>query len=136
MPLFHRNKFRKEQLVWMGLGGLAVVLIGVALIWKHSGPPGGGVSLRFELNAPRDRAVLHPPHRFSWQRVSRSTLYHFYLYEVNRNPVWSALVKDTTVVVPRSVMLLPGSSYLWRVEAILPGETTIHSDLRTFILSR
>ena len=122
--------------VWIGLAGILVVGLGIALFGTHNGPPGGGSTPQFTLVAPRDGATISLLHRFKWQRIPGSTAYHFFLYEVNRTPVWSALVRDTTLVVPPSVTLQRGHAYLWRVEAILPDETTVRSELHAFTLSQ
>jgi hypothetical protein len=91
---------------------------------------------QFALFAPRDGATIPLLQRFKWQRIAGSTAYHFFLYEVNRTLVWSALVRDTTLLVPPSVTLQRGHAYLWRVEAILPDETTFRSELHAFTLSQ
>jgi len=89
------------------------------------------------LVLPRDGATMASLRsRFRWQKMSTATAYHFYLYEVNRTTVWSALVKDTSLVIPASVEVPRGQTYLWRVEAIMPDETTVDSEVHAFTLSQ
>jgi hypothetical protein len=123
-----------KRTVWIGLAGVLVLGLGVAFFASRGGLPGGGPIRGFALLAPRDGATVSLLHRFKWQRVPGSTAYHFFLYEVNRTAVWSALVRDTSLVVPPAAALQRGRTYLWRVEAILPGETTMDSPLHAFTL--
>ena len=136
MSTLYGTSLWHNRTVWIGLAGILVVGLGVALFETRSGPPSGGSMPQFTLIAPRDGATIPLLHRFKWQRIAGSTAYHFFLYEVNRTPVWSALVRDTTLVVPPSVTLQRGHAYLWRVEAILPDETTVRSELHAFTLSQ
>ena len=130
-----RNLFL-NRLVWVGL---AVAIVVACLMVFFSGPPGHSndpLTSRVVLITPRDGATLVLLHRFTWYRTGQPAVYHFFLYEVNRTPVWSTLVKDSSLILPSTVVLQRGQTYLWRVEAILPDEKTIHSDLRTFTLSQ
>jgi len=136
MSTLYGTSIWQNRTVWIGLAGVLVVGLGVVLFASRSGPPGGGSMPQFTLIAPRDGATIPILQRFKWQRLTGSTAYHFFLYEVNRTPVWSALVRDTTLVVPPSVTLQRGHAYLWRVEAILPDETTVRSELHAFTLSQ
>ena len=128
-----RKVFWSNRLVWIALAG-AIVVAGVVLIIvspsRESNDP------LVALVAPRDGSTLVLLHRFTWRQTSPPSVYHFFLYEVNRTPVWSTLVKDTSLILPTTVPLQRGRTYLWRVEAILPDEKTIHSDLRSFTLSQ
>jgi hypothetical protein len=136
MSALNGTSLWQNRTVWIGLTGILVVGLGIAFLATRSGPPSGGSIPQFTLIAPRDGATISLLHRFKWQRIERSTAYHFFLYEVNRTPVWSALVRDTTLVVPPSVELQRSHTYLWRVEAILPEETTVPSELHAFTLSQ
>ena len=132
------KSLRLKKMSWIGLAGILVVVVGVgvAFFTTRSGPPSGGSIPQVSLLAPHDGATLPVLRRFVWQRIPSSTAYHFFLYEVNRTLVWSTLVRDTSLTILSSVELQRGRAYLWRVEAILPGETTLRSDLRAFTLSQ
>ncbi|MBM2841961.1 MAG: hypothetical protein HW412_2489 [Bacteroidetes bacterium] len=119
------------------LVGVAVVGVGIMYFLSRSTEGAGGATEQDMLVAPRDGATIGSVRtRFHWQRNAQSTAYSFFLYEVNRTLVWSALVRDTSLVIPSSVKLERGRTYLWRVEAIMPDETTIRSELHAFTLSQ
>jgi hypothetical protein len=120
---------------WLVLVGVAVVGLAYFLTRSHDGT--GGTTEKDMLVSPRDGTTIASVHtRFRWQRNAQSTAYSFFLYEVNRTLVWSALVRDTSLAIPQSVQLQRGRTYLWRVEAILPDETTVRSELHAFTLSQ
>ena len=127
---------RPNRTVWLAFGGLVIVGVGIGYLMKS----GHGVkeeTAQFALLTPRDGVTLGSPSiRFRWERYPQSTAYRFSLYKVNRSPVWSALVRDTTLVIPSSVQLQRSQTYLWRVEAILVQEATAHSELHAFTLSQ
>jgi hypothetical protein len=132
----HLDSTLRRASLWIGLAGVIVIGFGITLFATRNGPPSGGSVPQFALIAPRDGTTIPLLRRFIWQRIARSSAYHFYLYQVDRTVVWSSLVRDTSLVVPPSVQLQRGQTYLWRVEAILPDETTIHSELHAFTLSQ
>jgi hypothetical protein len=119
--------------------GLAAALVVASLLVFLLGLPGHShdpAEPGVILITPRDGTTLVLLHRFTWYRIGQPAVYHFFLYEVNRTLVWSTLVKDSSLILPSTVPLQRGQTYLWRVEAILPDEKTIHSDLRAFSLSQ
>ena len=122
-----------RKAVLRGMGAVVVMGLMMMILSARRGP--SGTSSTVELVTPPDRMTSPRVHRFVWRRLGSSTLYRFHLYEVSRAPVWSALVRDTSLAVPNSVELRKGRTYLWRVEAILPDETTMDSELRAFTLS-
>ena len=120
---------------WLVLVGVAAV--GVVYFLSRNTEGADGDTEQDMLVAPRDGATIGSVRtRFHWQRNQRSTAYSFLLYEVNRTLVWSALVRDTSLVIPSSVKLERARTYLWRVEAIMPDETTVRSELHAFTLSQ
>ena len=131
-----------NSLLW-GKGRLFLVLTGIVAIGVSSAyvflkRDASGVDLNgVKLVAPRDGATVQSMHpRFRWLRKAESTAYQFSLYEVNRTPVWSALVRDTSLVIPLSVSLAPGKMYLWHVDAIMSDENIAHSELYAFTFSQ
>lgn len=136
MSALYGKSLWHNRTVWIGLAGVLVVGFGAAFFVSRSGPPGGGSTAQFTLIVPRDGATISLLHRFKWERIAGSTAYRFFLYEVNRTLVWSALVRDTTLVIPSSLPLQRSHSYVWRVEAILQDETTVRSELHAFTLSQ
>ena len=127
---------QRYGLVWIGLA-TAIVAAGVMMFF--SGRPGqksDPFTYHVALVTPRDGSTLVLLNRFTWRRTEQPSVYHFFLYEVNRTLVWSTLVKDSSLVLPPSVPLQRGRTYLWRVEALLPDEKTFQSDVRAFTLSQ
>lgn len=125
-----------NRTIWLAFAGLVVVGLGIGYLVRP-GHGGDDATAEFALLIPRDGATIGSPYtRFRWQRYPQSTAYRFSLFKVNRSLVWSALVRDTTLVVPSSVNLPRGQTYLWRVEAILEEEATAHSELHEFTLSQ
>lgn len=124
-----------NRTIWLALAGLVIVGLGIGYLVK----PGhrSDDAAQFALLTPRDGVTIGSPSiRFRWERYPQSTAYRFSLYKVNRSLVWSALVRDTTLVIPSSVQLQRSQTYLWRVEAILVQEATAHSELHAFTLSQ
>ena len=118
---------------------LAPALLAACLLVFFSGPRSRtdeSLAPGEVLISPRDGTTLVLLHRFIWHKIDQPAVYHFFLYELNRTPVWSSLVRDSSLILPPTVPLQRGQTYLWRVEAILPDEKTIHSDLHAFTLSQ
>jgi anti-sigma factor RsiW len=71
--------------------------------------------------APADGAAI--PARgavFSWYRTTTDT-YRFTLVTQSGEPVWSRETSDTSVTLPAAVLLEPGHTYFWHVDAIADG---------------
>lgn len=127
---------QRYRLVWIGL---ATAVVAACVMMFLSGRPGqksDPLTYHVALVTPRDGSTLVLLNRFTWRRTEQPSVYHFFLYEVNRTLVWSTLVKDSSLVLPPSVPLQRGRTYLWRVEALLPDEKTFQSDVRAFTLSQ
>lgn len=125
-----------SRILPVALAVLVVAGIGVAYLTMQ-GDGRKDQTREVMLVVPRDGATLASLRsRFRWQKLPTATAYHFYLYEVNRTTVWSALVKDTSLVIPAAVNVPGGETYLWRVEAIMPDETTVDSEVHAFTLSQ
>jgi len=71
--------------------------------------------------APADGATI--PVRgaaFAWHRTSTDT-YRVTVLTQTGEPVWSQETPDTSVTLPAAVVLEPGRTYFWRVDAIADG---------------
>lgn len=118
----------------IAVAAIIVIIAAVIFVRPHGGTAESPQQLT--LVTPREwGTVASRNQRFRWQREMYAKAYQFSVYEVNRSLLWSALVRDTSVVIPGSVSLQQGQTYLWRVEAIMPDETTVHSDLWAFTFS-
>jgi hypothetical protein len=57
---------------------------------------------------------------FTWHRRSTDT-YRITVLAQNGEPLWSQETSDTSVTLPAAVVLEPGRTYFWRVDAIADG---------------
>ncbi len=69
---------------------------------------------------------------FQWSAVVRSSAYKFSLMDENGVSVWNWDIRDTSLVLPSTVVLIPGKTYLWRVESFLADKTLERSALHVF----
>ncbi len=136
MLMDRKSVLPRTKLAVMGSAAAVILVVVLLLLFRRADPSEDTSASRIVLVYPRDGATLVLLHHFSWRRTEQPSVYRFLLYEVNRTLVWSALVRDSSLIVPPIVPLHRGRTYLWRVEAILPTEETIHSDLRSFTLSQ
>ena len=82
---------------------------------------------------PPDGAKVAGPHPvFHWSSVARSSVYNFSLMDERGVSVWNWDVRDTSLVLPSTVVLLPGKTYLWRVESFLADKSLERSALHVF----
>jgi hypothetical protein len=93
------------------------------------------------IMSPADGAAVADAHRrFSWSSLRSSSdpalpavsVYRFSLLDQQGVTIWSSDVRDTTIVLPPSVVLVPGKTYLWRVESLLAGRSLERSSLHVF----
>ena len=126
--------FLRNRVLLLGVVAIVVAVAGVTYFGRRNRTDSVG---QITLVAPRDAVTIASlPSRFRWSSLPQSTAYQFSLYRLNRTLIWSALVRDTSVSVPSSVEIPRGQSYLWRVEAILPGDATADSEIHTFTLTQ
>ncbi len=78
---------------------------------------------RLEIVAPSPDSVVSRDRLSLVWRGSTSNLYRVTVLTESAEPVWTADTKDTAIVLPDSVALLPGRPYFWRVEGIANGIT-------------
>ena len=128
-----RTLLRNRGLV-LAVAEILVVAVGLMYLTRQKQT---GRAEQLTLITPRDAVTIGSvPSRFRWSSLPQSTAYQFSLYRLNRTLIWSALVRDTSIAIPSSVEIPRGQSYLWRVEAILPGDATVDSEIHTFTLTQ
>lgn len=82
---------------------------------------------------PSDGATVRGPRlEFHWSPIDRSSIYKFSLLDERGVAVWNWDVRDTSVLLPSTVVLLPGKTYLWRVESFLADKSLERSALHVF----
>ncbi len=113
----------------------------------------GVVGIAYFLSSPKELSrfrspesplttfTLYPPDgaelneitpTFHWTPVATTSVYNFSLMDESGVAVWNWDVRDTVVILPASVVLLPGKTYLWRVESFLADKTHERSALHVF----
>jgi hypothetical protein len=82
---------------------------------------------------PENNAVVRDPSAlFRWTSAGDSLIYRFSLMEQTGAILWSHDLRDTAVQLPRSVVLQPGNTYLWRVETFVADRSAERSALHAF----
>ena len=88
------------------------------------------------VQLPEDGAIVSSSERrLSWQNIPKATAYRIILYEENGAALWNDVRKDTTLLIPETVVFGRGKRYLWRVEVLFPDESKFRSQLRVFTYS-
>jgi hypothetical protein len=82
--------------------------------------------------APRGAATA--AHRLVWTAVPRADRYRLTLFDETGSVVWETQTTDTAALLPDSVRLRTGTSYLWKVEAQTGWNRWVASDLVEFSL--
>jgi len=73
-----------------------------------------------EVVGPEDGARMADSVVLRWRSVGQGSYQVFLLSEDGR-PVWTAQTTDTVVRVPSAIVLPPGATYFWRVDAMANG---------------
>jgi predicted anti-sigma-YlaC factor YlaD len=133
-----RPSWRANTIV--GLIAAAFILVAVDLKVQH----------KSDLSAPRTvRAIdagltAYGPSgevtrsglRFVWSPLAGAISYKILLVDATSQPVWSATPTDTSMALPATVVLRPGETYLWAVDALAADGTTHSTGLREFRVNR
>jgi len=68
-----------------------------------------------ELLSPKESSGV--PLTFRWSAVPGSDRYRLTMFDASGRVVYGATVTDTILALPDSVAVVPGATYLWKVEA-------------------
>ena len=79
----------------------------------------GRASLEIVAPGP-DSVVASAALRFVW-KGSAASFYRISVLTESGEPVWTADTQDTVMVLPATVVLVPGRHYFWQVEGIADG---------------
>ena len=85
---------------------------------------------------PASTALRAEALRFVWRPIGSSVGYRVVVKEPSGAPLWSGDVADTVLVLPDSVRLQPGESYVWRVDGQRADGTTASSAETAFRIER
>jgi hypothetical protein len=67
---------------------------------------------------------------FAWSGVTAADHYELTLTDAEGFRIWSGETRDTTIVLPASVSLVTGKSYVWYADAVLADGTRISTGLQ------
>jgi hypothetical protein len=82
--------------------------------------------------SPADGTKMGGEHRLLWHSVAAGASYRITLGDSQAQPIYSATVQDTTLVIPASVVMAQGSKFVWYVDAMRADGVTATSGLRSF----
>ncbi len=112
------------------------------VVWTGSvkvppGPPGFREPALTTSVAPvgiAPHGVTGTAARLVWTGVPHADRYRLILFDATGSVVWETQTTQTSVLLPDSIRLLPGASYLWKVEAQTGWNRWVASDLVEFSL--
>ena len=103
------------------IGAAAAIVLAVPMLWVALKKPSDvmrGESSPITLVAPLDNPSREQASRFVWRKLSDAERYTLVVVDATSGEeVYAAETRDTAVVLPDSVALLAGRSYLWWVQA-------------------
>jgi len=136
-PAEHRAVPRR----WVAAGGLAAAALLLLAVWPrnatgpslvHRGPTFTAAEAPVPIG-PVDGVAAAG--RLEWGAVDGADRYRVTLFTASGRVLLEAETADTIVTVPGSVILVPGVSYLWKVEAGTGGDRWTSSELMEFHLA-
>lgn len=97
---------------------------------RSSAPSGANVPA-IAVVSPSDSAALQSaPVSFVWRALGPDVPYRFSLSTTDGTELWGGSLTDTVVTLPAGVELLPGETYVWFVDALLPDGRSATTGLR------
>jgi anti-sigma factor RsiW len=70
--------------------------------------------------------------RLVWRHLAPDARYQISLAAADGAEVWRTTTADTSVVLPDDISLLPGQTYFWYVDALLPDGSSATTGIRRF----
>jgi hypothetical protein len=129
-----RTSVRSSPVVRRGqwlMAAASVVLVAGTSIWLATrvrldeAQVYRGADSPVQLVLPRDEPVTPQDLRFVWRPVDKARDYTLVVVDTAGNEVYAAVTEDSALVLPDSVALAPGRSYLWWVQAALTDGSTL-----------
>jgi len=69
---------------------------------------------------------------FAWRSFAPDAQYNMLLTTAEGSEVWRISTRDTSAAPPRDLGLMPGQTYFWYVDALLPDGSTATTGIRRF----
>lgn len=130
LPARRHPRLRRIMPVLLGLAAGLAALVVYQRGGQNPDPAGtvrapitgiGESPARIIVIVPRESAVVSPQSlHFTWHAHSADG-YRFVLLQEDGTPIWSFETTDTSLGLPSSVVLEPGRTYFWRVDALADG---------------
>jgi hypothetical protein len=126
----------------LSLASAAVLLIAATTLWLTNRKRGEGDELMrgqespIRLLSPGSEIESARNVQFAWQPVKQAKDYVLIVVDTAGGDVYARNTTDTTVSLPDSVRLNPGSEYLWWVQAIMPDGSTLTAVTERFRVNR
>jgi hypothetical protein len=86
--------------------------------------------------APIGRQATGADIRFAWHPSSSGATYRLTLADDRGAKVWVGSTNDTTLAIPNAIALLPGRTYDWYVDALLPDGSSTTTGIMSFKVGR
>ena len=99
----------------------------------HRGPPSPPPATTPVLRSPLGAVATVTG--LQWSPVAGADRYRVTVFDATGNVVYATEVSDTVVAFPDSVTLVPGASYLWKVDARTGFDRWAASELAEFSIS-
>lgn len=131
----------RRRLAWIGPAVAAAAAI-VLLVAYPRGPSApddipahrdvpGAVDPAPILTSPVPGAEDPDGRILRWTRVERADRYRVTVFDTAGSVLWRAETPDTAVSLPDAAGLVPGTSYLWRVDARVGVDRWVESKLES-----
>jgi len=139
---------RPRSIRWIGLAAAAALALVLLRPWASRDTSAGGPDIErarpaasagsqaiSALTPPDGDTVAAAGARFSWRGPRPELLYHLTLTDPGGRAVWATETRDTTVVLPPNVHLVPGARYFWYVDALGTDAASWTTGTRVFVAS-
>lgn len=120
------------------VGLAAAAAIALLLVWPRPGDDAGSGHRDPTITAGSAPIPLAPvgtvaeARRLQWRAVAGADRYRITLFDAGGRVLYETQVPDTAVTLPDSVVVIPGQSHLWKVEARTGWDRWAASDLVEF----
>lgn len=127
----------------VGIAAAAVILLaaGLATLSGRLATPDGPVVrasdpvavAALHAVAPAPGASLPASElRFVWNAAPAGSTYRVVVLDASGSPLWAGETADTTAVVPSEIVLEPGATYFWFVDALSADGSSLTTGARQF----
>lgn len=116
---------RRRVLALVPIAAAAAVVLAIVLPRQGPAPSalriGPGTDLPLVLVSPgAEVQIASREVEFVWRSAGAAASYSFTLQEADGRVVWSTTTTDTVAALPDSVVMAPGGTWFWSVDALLP----------------